>query len=318
MAIPVIIITGFLGCGKTSFLRHLLPMCGEAGLRPGLIINEVGDVDVDGELLADLHAEQARLVGGCVCCTLQSQLTATVYDVLERRACDLILIECSGLSNPIDVVSALSAPALLREIAVSHIICLMDAGRVEKLLKVAELVGAQAATSDVVILNKVDTIAPDARDALEALMDNYSGRAHRHWASYGDIGADLLRKLVTDEASLTCDCGDYHEHDGADHHHHSHSLPASFCTVALSLPEGVARTDLTAMMQSLPENVIRAKGFAHIADEGWQVLHKVWDSVDIIPLGGPAPGAGGVLICIGQHLSAENIKQLVRETVGLN
>ena len=85
MPIPVIIVTGFLGCGKTSFLRHLLPRCGVAGLRPALIINEVGDVDVDGELLADLQAEQARLVGGCVCCTLQSQSAARCMSCWSGR-----------------------------------------------------------------------------------------------------------------------------------------------------------------------------------------------------------------------------------------
>ncbi|HEY3416470.1 MAG TPA: GTP-binding protein, partial [Armatimonadota bacterium] len=179
MSVPVIIISGFLGCGKTSFLRHLLPLCGEAGLRPALIINEVGDVDVDGELLADLQAAQSLLVGGCVCCTLQAQLATTVQDVLDRQAGDLIIIECSGLSNPLDVVGVLSTPMLLSRVAVSHVICLLDARRGPILLKAAELARAQVATADVLIFNKADTIAEAERPGVEATVAALAPAAER-------------------------------------------------------------------------------------------------------------------------------------------
>lgn len=311
MPIPVIIITGFLGCGKTSFLRHLLPVCGELSLRPALIINEVGDVDVDGELLSDLHAEQVRLIGGCVCCTLQSQLSETIYDVLDREACDLILIECSGLSNPIDVVNALSAPALVSRIAVSHIICLLDVGRSAKVLNAIEIAKSQVAMSDVLILNKADTA--ESRDEVLVGLNGLGENAIRHWAEFGNIGEENLRSILTHGASIHCSCGCEHDH----HHHsgHSHSLPASFCTVAMKLPEKVDRASLEALLSSLPQNVVRAKGFANVDSEGWQVLHKVYNSTDIYPHTSGAPITGPVLICIGQHLSADAIRGVVGDAL---
>lgn len=317
MAIPVIIVTGFLGCGKTSFLRHLLPRCGDAGVRPALIINEIGDVDVDGELLADLHAEQARLVGGCVCCTLQSQLSQTVFDILERKACDVIIIECSGMSNPVDVLSVMSMPALLREVAVSHVVCLVNTKKARQVLATVELVKHQIATADILIFNKTDILADEERPAVEALANDLNTHAARHWASYGDIGHETLLDILNDPAPMrpTCTCGHNHDHDhdhGHDHHTHR-SLPASFFTVAIPLPRHLERPAVEELLASLPENVIRVKGFANIIGEGWHVLHRVYDSVDLIPFTDSVPTIGAVLVCIGQNLDSQELARMVDE-----
>jgi len=70
-------------------------------------------------------------------------------------------------------------------------------------------------------------------------------------------------------------------------------------------------TSLENVLDSLPENVIRAKGFALVDGEGWHILHRVYDSSTIMPLNGPAPNAGSILICIGQHLSADSISKVI-------
>jgi G3E family GTPase len=303
------VITGFLGCGKTSFLRKLLPLCEDAGVRPALIINEVGDIDVDGELLADLHAEQVRLVGGCVCCTLQSQLTETIYNVIENKLGDVIIIECSGLSNPVDVVNALSTPALVREIAISNIICLLDTKRAIKLLGSIELAKSQVSSSNITILNKLDLADADMKTDTANLTRELAPYTEIHHASYGDIGRDRMLNILTDSASVVsvceCDCTD------PDHHHeHSHTLPASFCTTALSLPETMSQSGIERLLQYLPEYVIRAKGFAYVEGTGWQILHKVYETINITPLNGPAPKAGPILVCIGQRLIPEELIKL--------
>jgi G3E family GTPase len=308
MTTPVLIISGFLGCGKTSFLRHLLPLCGEVGVRPALIINEVGDADVDGELLADLHAEQARLVGGCVCCTLQAQLAQTVDGILEQERYNLLIIECSGLSNPIDVLSALTSPALVRRLAVTHIVTLVDGRRAEAMLKVTELAKTQVSSADVLIFNKEDLLAPDRRAGIEALAASLNDHAERHWATYGDIGTDTLRRLLTDPAPVravhVCDTACDHGH----HHHHDHALPASFNTFAVPLPPRVPRAAMERLLDTMPETVIRAKGFANLDDDGWHVMHRVYDAWDITPFIGATPSNGALLVCIGQHLDRDALE----------
>lgn len=309
MSIPVLIISGFLGAGKTTFLRQLLPLCADAGVRPALIINEVGTVGVDGQLLADLHAEQTQLVGGCVCCTLQSQLAATVHDLLDRDAGDILIIECSGLSNPLDVISTLSTPALVSRVVVSQVICLLDASRVEKMLQLVELAKTQASAASMLLLNKADRLDGARCEEVMKLAHTVNPHATVYWAEYGYPGRTVLLDLLSTNAPTWTIDTDGHAH--GTHDHHSHSLPASFCTVALPLPASMSRDNLEALLQSLPENVIRAKGFALLHEEGWHVLQKVYDSVDVYFYADLAPSTGAMLICIGQHLEAEKLKMLL-------
>jgi G3E family GTPase len=227
-----------------------------------------------------------------------------------------MIIECSGLSNPLDVVSALSAPALLREVAVSHIICLVDAARVERALAAVELARTQISGSDVLILNKIDTVDKDVSAKAHALIDDFAPDTKVYETSYGDIGRENLLKLLNDPAPVQCACGCSHDDGHHNHHHHSHSLPASFCTVALNLPDQVDREALGKLMELLPENVIRAKGFANIEQNGWHILQKTFDSFDITPFGSKAPSTGSILVCIGQHLVADEIKRVLSDTVG--
>jgi G3E family GTPase len=309
MPIPVVIITGFLGCGKTTLLRRLLPFCGTLGRRPALIINEVGDTDVDGALLADLHAEQVRLVGGCVCCTLQAQLAETIYTVVEQDAYDLILLECSGLSNPVDIVSILSAPALLPAVGVSHIVAVVDAVRAGVMLQAVELAKVQMATADVLVLNKTDRVDAAGLAAAEALVRAVAPAAEIMPATYGHLDDDACTRLLTDPVPVhracACDHGAHHHHD----HDHAPALPASFCTVALPLPAVLSRARAEALLRALPANVLRAKGFCHLEGEGWHALHRVYDAVDLIPYP-QTPAAGPLLICIGQHLDAVGLRAM--------
>ena len=309
MTIPVIILTGFLGAGKTSLMRHLLQLCGETGLRPALVINEVGDVDVDGQLLADLHSEQIRLVGGCVCCTLQSQLAATMDTLVENNAGDIILIECSGMSNPLDVVSVLSMPGLIKKIAVSRVICLVDVMRAAKIFTNVELARTQATMANTLVMNKIDLLNENDLHKLADYLHILNPSAELHRAINGDPGREVLREWLTTPAPVQE--VNYCTEEGCDHHHHSHALPASFCTVALPLPAPLPRAIIANILQSLPPSVIRVKGFALLADEGWQVLHRVYDSVDIYPYRNSAPTTGAILICIGQQLVIAEIKAII-------
>ena len=231
--------------------------------------------------------------------------------------CDVIIIECSGLSNPLDVLSALSAPALLREIAVSHLVCLLDSPRIEKVLKVVELARVQAASADVLILNKLDRLDPTHREATHAFIDGVNVPATRHWASYGDIGEAALDALLAPLPPARCRSGEQYDHAHDHQHAHAHALPSSFCTAAFPLPDMVARPALEALLHTLPAQVIRAKGFALLAEEGWHTFHRVYDAADITPLFGTVPSIGAVLVCIGQHLEADSLRTMVEQAFPL-
>lgn len=311
MTIPVIILSGFLGTGKTSLLRHLLPLCGEIGLRPALVINEVGEVDVDGQLLADLHAEQTRLVGGCVCCTLQSQLATTMDTLVENNAGDIILIECSGMSNPLDVVSVLSMPGLISKIAVSRVVCMVDMRRAGKVLPNVELARVQATMASTLLMNKIDLLDENEILTLADYLHNLNPAAEIHRSLKGNPGREVMLNWLTTPVPIK-EVG-HCNGENCEHAHHSHALPASFCTVALPLPTPLPREVVENILQALPASVIRVKGFALIADEGWQVLHRVYDSIDIYPYRNNPPSTGAILICIGQQLVAAEIEAALND-----
>jgi G3E family GTPase len=158
-------------------------------------------------------------------------------------------------------------------------------------------------------MNKRDKLDPATAAGVLALVQAHAPHADVHWTVYGDLDLDLCRRVLTDPAPThqSCACG----HDHQKHTHHEHrALPASFYTVALPLPELPDRATAERLLSALPEAVIRAKGFAHLADGGWHVLHRVYDAADVIPYDAQ-PNAGAVLICIGQHLDAAAIRDAV-------
>ncbi len=313
--IPVVIISGFLGSGKTTFLRSFLPVCADFSIKPALIINEVGKADVDGELLDDLVTDSVKLLGGCVCCTLQSRLSQTLDDVVENYDTNMIIIECSGLSNPIDVISAVSMPALTGKVAVAQVITLVDSKRAVKVLKVAELAKEQVRAGNVIILNKIDEIDDAMRQEVCNITAEISNNAKILYAEYGNIGAEEFGNIINDKTfykTCTCDCGEDHDHHH--HHQHHHELPDSFFTVAVDLPD-MTIEQIQDMMNKLPLDAIRVKGFAYNGNE-WFLLHRVYDSVDVMPYK-KEPSCGAVLICIGQRLNGDVIRDVVDKAVNL-
>ncbi len=316
--IPVMIISGFLGSGKTTFLRNFLPICAKYNIKPALIINEVGKADIDGELLDDLVTDSVRILGGCVCCTLQSRLSQTLEDVIDNYDTDMIIIECSGLSNPIDVISAVSTPSLTGKVAVSQVVTLVDSKRAVKVLKVAELAKEQVRAGNVIVLNKTDEIDEELYSEVYKLIDDLSDNANILPAKYGDIGVAEFEKMVNYKSFYTvntCDCGckDGDEHQHHHHHHHQHhkELPDSFFTVAVDLPDMTVE-EIQIMMEKLPVNAIRVKGFAYNGSD-WFLLHRVYDSVDITQYK-KEPSCGAILICIGQRLDGDIIREIVNES----
>lgn len=320
MPVPVIIIAGFLGGGKTTFLQRLLPLCGRAGIRPALVINEAGAVDVDGTLLAESRAEMVSILGGCICCTLQADLAVTVKALVERHAGDLLLIECSGLSAPRDVLAALATPDVSALVAITHVVCLVDTAKFQKLPAVVELVKAQIGAADLLILNKTDKLAPERREHVTQLLESLRAPDARvHWTTYGDIGTTALLALLTDPAPArhACDCHDHAHCQHGHSHPHTHALPAGITTVEIPLPDVVDRPTLDRLIAALPESVIRAKGFANVDGEGWVTIQRVFDTTDITPFNRETPPPTAALVCIGPGVEAAALHGLIEEAFGM-
>ncbi|MGQ3356491.1 MAG: CobW family GTP-binding protein [Phreatobacter sp.] len=167
MAVPVILVTGFLGAGKTTLINHLLTA--NQGRRLAAVVNDFGAVNIDADLIAENADGVMSLANGCICCSLQGDLLRTLSGLLKREPPpEGIVIETSGVSDPAEVVRSLLDPVVWREATLETVVAVADARALAddpSLLEDA-LCRSQIASADIVALNKADLV--DAADLARA------------------------------------------------------------------------------------------------------------------------------------------------------
>jgi G3E family GTPase len=243
--IPVTVLTGFLGAGKTTLVNRILSE--NHGKRIAVIENEFGEVGVDHELVIGADEEIFETSNGCICCTVRGDLIRILGQLRKRRdRFDSILIETTGLADPGPVAQTFFIDDDLKEhFSLDAIVTLVDAHHVEQQLRDSPIAMEQIAFADVLLLNKIDLVAAADLEAIERRLRAINATATMIQSRQADVplervlslGAfDLERALSRDEAFLeparafewaglyelpagTCElhCGD-HDHD----HHHDH------------------------------------------------------------------------------------------------
>lgn len=287
--IPATVITGFLGAGKTTLIRHLIENAN--GKRIALIINEFGDVGVDGEVLKSCGAEDCgeddivELANGCICCTVADDFLPTMQVLLDRETPpDHIVIETSGLALPKPLVQAFNWPEVRTRVTVDGVVTLVDADAVsqgrfvhdeaaldaqrkaDEMLDhespLEELFEDQLQCADMVILTKSDLVSADKLDDVEAHLKSETRPAvHYIRAVKGNVSPDTL--LGIGMAVETLIEGRKSHHDGP--HDHDHDDFDSFVTdiEPVDAPEVLEQRIIDIAREF---DVYRVKGFLPIAD----------------------------------------------------
>ncbi len=288
--IPTTVITGFLGAGKTTLVRHILENAG--GRRFALIVNEFGDIGVDGELLKSCGIAGCRdddmveLANGCLCCTVADEFIPTMRKLIERDAPpDHIVIETSGLALPKPLVKAFDWPEIRSKVTVDGVIAVVDgaavaegrfADDVEALRALAEhdnpleeVFEDQLACADIVLLNKADLLDEAGLAAVIAeVTGKLRGGVKALPSRHGRVDLAVLMGL---EAAVEDDLAARpSHHDLEDGHDHD-----DFESFAVTVP---AVDDLTALETRLKRtlaefDILRLKGFLHVA--GKDMRHVV-------------------------------------------
>ena len=198
--LPLLLVTGFLGSGKTTLLRHLLQ--NRANLRLAVLVNELGTVDVDGELLkskdhnAGLGICTQELTNGCLCCSVKDDLRQAVLSVLERRdAVDYLIVETSGAADPRPVAASLHALCRL-----DLVVALVDASSGAAALQ-TPLAQAQVAAADMVLLTKTDLVSEAQAAEAEAAVALYCPKPGRH-VQHGRVPPEELMDIHVASASI--------------------------------------------------------------------------------------------------------------------
>lgn len=173
----LVLVAGFLGSGKTTFVLNLARVAAASGRRVAILVNEIGEVGIDDQLMRRLGFNVWELLAGCICCTLSGNLVAALQMLGAQYAPDLVLLEPSGAAEPGRILSAL--PYYRGQpLASVRTIVLLDPQRLPVLLEVlTPLVTAQIEHADVVIVNKTDAATPAEIEAARQAAARINPRA---------------------------------------------------------------------------------------------------------------------------------------------
>jgi G3E family GTPase len=204
--VPILLVTGFLGAGKTTVVNHLLSHA--EGRRIAAVVNDFGAINIDAELIAGASDGVVSLSNGCICCTLEGDLLRTLATLLRRDPKpEFIVIETSGIADPADIVRNLMDPVIWREAPLEAVLCVLDAATSPAALNDDALLRSQLRVADVIALNKVD-LADEAhraqlRDAVRALRP----AAAIVEAQHGEVPAALLFPMDVDHVPAVREVG---------------------------------------------------------------------------------------------------------------
>lgn len=310
-AVPLTLLTGFLGAGKTTLVNRALS--GELGGRIGVLVNDFGALDIDRGLIAGASEGVVSLENGCICCSLRGDLVASVMRLLDRPdAPRRVLLEASGVADPAPIAGTFLAPAFRRRLRLDGAVCVVDAEQAFGLPELEPLQLRQIGFSDLVVLNKTDLAGPQrVRELADRIRADFKGTRLLE-AVHCEVPPEVLfsMPLLAGEFGSRTSAGtlpDYHS--------------ARFDSWSFETAESFSADALHELARRLPATVYRAKGIVRVRgrpgqDDRRGVLQIVGRRADLVAA---APWQAGermsrlVFIGAAGSLHAERIATLVMD-----
>jgi len=257
-AVAVDILTGFLGSGKTTLLRHVLDH-GLKGKPVAVIMNEIGEIGIDGRVVTGLSAveKMVELSSGCICCTIDDyRFDLAVQEIIETTRPHLIIIESTGLADPEPLVDRIKAAGL----GLDAIIAVVDAEAAPRHLRETVVATRQIEAADFIVLNKLDLVDEAAAARVDRRLARLNPRAERFRTVRGAMDSDVL--FATGVAT-------YREQARSQSSHLHDDGIASFL---YRTPRALRQEPFEKLLRRLPNDVLRAKGFVRFAGRDWHCL----------------------------------------------
>jgi G3E family GTPase len=301
--VPILLVAGFLGAGKTTVVNHLLAHA--QGRRIAAVVNDFGAVNIDAELIAGATDGVVSLANGCICCTLEGDLLRTLAALLRRDPRpEFIVIETSGVADPTDIVRNLMDPVIWREAPLETVLCVVDATQPPDALDDA-LLRSQLRAADVVALSKVDLVDKVARAGLRDAVRAARPAAVVVDAINGDVPTALLFPADPDRMP------------GVREVAARRPVEDRFETLSWTSDRAVSLPKLQQAIARLAPKLARAKGLFETAEQPGRlmVFQLAGGRATLAPGGAPAAGVPKVrMVFIAEVglLSREEIDQVMQ------
>jgi cobalamin biosynthesis protein CobW len=286
--IPVLVVSGFLGSGKTTLVCHLLKEGQAKGARIAVVSNELGALGIDQALLGQGGEAYAELEGGCVCCQLSDELVNTLQMLWERVRPDSVIVETSGVALPFDTQLQVWREPVCRWVEDDMAVVVVNT---EQLFERRDLEGTfedQVSSADLLLLNKIDLVPQESLDQLEAILHHMAPDTPVVRSIHGQVDPSVL--FPPDLNGLRA----LRRTAGAQPTPHLHE---SFLAYELAVEDGIASEVLIERLQHL--GMLRGKGFVRTS-EGLRLVQGVGRRIELRepPLPPPAALVGRVVIIV--------------------
>lgn len=345
-SIPVYILSGFLGSGKTTLLVQLIEHWQQSGLRPAVVMNELGDVNLDGQIV-DSTVPMTEMLGGCICCTVRGDLGLQLAELVQEESPDVIIIEATGAANPMEILDAVTETSLYMRLELKSLITVVDAAHLSGLYQeqkgqTFKLMQEQIRCASVLLLNKTDRVNEQKLTDLNDLLARWNGFAPVIPTVKCNVDMNLLLESggnvhayqsIDDASKHTeqedhvhseactehgCSHGQEDPEQGLPDHTHSHASHEHVMVYTHYFSQSVNSEAFERLISELPRDVYRAKGilsFSDTASRFWfQYAYRESDYMKITPQG----DVPNVAVFIGEHFDRNVIRSQLLELEAMN
>ncbi len=255
------IVSGFLGAGKTTLIKHLLASSIQGVGKIALIVNEVGSMGIDGTLLSGQNVDMIEITSGCICCTLKSDFSRAIQEIRDRVSPDILVVEATGVAQPGDVLDVLYEPPANTFTRLRHLITVVDA----EFFKAKDIFGPfydnQIRCADTILLNKIDLVPSESLPDIQASLQEMNPKATILSTQHCTIDPHYLLTLDSNHMKETV-----HEHHVGIYHDQDHPDEGGFQAFSFEEARPFDRERLEEFLRSLPPNLFRLKGWARFPD----------------------------------------------------
>ena len=329
------IISGFLGAGKTTFIKKLLQEA-ISGEQVVLIENEFGEIGIDGGFLKDSGIEIREMNSGCICCSLVGDFGKSLAEVLTTYKPDRIIIEPSGVGKLSDVMKAVIDVSADMDVALNSAVTIVDAAKCKMYMKnFGEFFNNQIENAGTIVLSRTDITDPAKIQKDVELIREKNPKAAVVTTPLGELGGDQLLEIIEKRDTMLDDLMaevHHHDHEGHDHHHghehsesctcgcheheeheHHHHADEVFTSWGMETIVPVTRDQLEDILKRLADtkefgDVLRAKGMLPTENPG------EWLYFDLVPqqyeIRQGRPDYTGKVCVIGASLKEEELNSL--------